>query len=88
MARIETTKATTIPVNKMASSKKEKEKPNLKSFKALAPNITGIDRKKENSAARCREEPSIIAPRIVAPDRDVPGIRDNTWNIPIKKAVV
>ena len=29
--------------------------PNLNNFKALAPNITGIDKKNENSAATNRE---------------------------------
>ena len=40
----------------------------------LAPNIVGIDKKKEYSAAIGREQPSTKAPMIVAPDLDVPGI--------------
>lgn len=83
IAITETTKATIIPVNKMVISSPVKLKPNLTSFNALAPNMTGIDKKKEYSAAMKREEPSIIAPSIVAPERDVPGIKDNTWNIPM-----
>jgi hypothetical protein len=78
IANMDTTKATIIPVNKMAASIPVKLKPNLTNFNALAPNITGIDRKKEYSAAMYREVPSIMAPKIVAPERDVPGIRDKT----------
>lgn len=78
MAKIETIKATAIPVNNIATSIPVKLKPNLSSFKALAPNITGIDKKNEYSAAIYLEVPSKMAPRIVTPDRDVPGIKDNT----------
>ena len=66
----------------------ENAKPNFKSLSKLAPNITGIARKNVNSAATSLEVPSIIAPRIVAPDLDVPGIKDNTWKAPIKSAVL
>ena len=40
----------------------------------LAELITGIAARKENLAASSREIPSILAPRMVAPERDVPGI--------------
>lgn len=78
MAKIETAKAASIPVKRIISSIPVNSKPNLSSFTALAPNITGIERKKEYSAAIYRDVPRIIAPRIVAPERDVPGIKDNT----------
>ena len=49
--------------------------------------MTGIPKKKENSAAAPLEQPSTMAPKIVDPERDVPGIRDRSWNRPIKRAV-
>ena len=78
IAATETTKAVIIPVTRIASSILLKSRPNLYSFKALAPNIMGIDKKKENSAAINLEVPRIIPPRIVAPDLEVPGIKDKT----------
>jgi len=78
MAITETIKATTIPVTNTASSIPVNSKPNFTSFKALAPNITGIYRKNEYSAAILRDVPSIIAPNMVAPDLEVPGTSDNT----------
>lgn len=74
----ETTNATAIPTRRTAASIPVKLKPNLNNLSALAPNITGIERKNEYSAAILLEVPRIIAPRIVAPERDVPGIKDNT----------
>ena len=50
-----------------------KTKPNLINFNKLAPNITGIAKKKVNSAATVRLTPINKAPTIVAPDREVPG---------------
>lgn len=82
IAIIETTKAMNIPSNRMKNWKKLKAKPNFLSFKRLAPNITGIDIKNENSAAKLLESPSIKAPSIVAPDLDVPGIKLKTWKQP------
>ena len=87
IARIEITKAVTIPTSNIAISVPVKAKPNFTSFNRLAPNITGIPKKKLNSAAKGRESPRSIAPKIVAPEREVPGIRANTWNAPIKKAM-
>ena len=46
----------------------------VKILRMLTPNITGIARKNENSAATVLDVPNKIAPKIVAPDRDVPGI--------------
>jgi len=51
---------------------------NFAVFKRLAPSIVGIAIKKENSAAAVRERPRSDAPRIVAPERDVPGISERT----------
>ena len=50
--------------------------------------MTGIAKKKEYSAATKREEPINIAPKMVEPEREVPGIKDNSWNNPIDKAVL
>ena len=49
--------------------------------------MTGIPRKKLNSAAMGRDSPRSMAPRMVAPEREVPGIRARTWNAPMKKAM-
>ena len=74
-----TAKATTHPANRTPSSNAEKCKPTFRTyfshFKALAPNITGIAIKKLNSAATGRAHPSKLAPRMVEPLREVPGIR-------------
>ena len=78
MAQMETPKATTVPTNKTTNSAELKASPNFKSFKKLAPNITGIAKKKVNSAATVREVPISMAPIIVAPEREVPGIRAST----------
>ena len=79
--------ATIIPKSKQISSSKVNKSPNFFSFKRLAPNIIGIARKKVNSVAAARDTPKIIPPIIVDPDREVPGTKDNTWNIPIPRAV-
>lgn len=78
IATTETTKDTIIPVSRIDNSKGVKRKPNFNNFKALAPTITGIERKNENSAATALEVPIKIAPTMVAPDRDVPGINAKT----------
>ena len=78
MAKIDTMNAVDMPTNRMTNSFEVNSNPNLTSFKALAPNITGIDKKNENSAATNLEDPKRIAPNIVAPLREVPGIRDST----------
>lgn len=51
IAIIETTKATIIPVSNINNSVAEKPNPNFNNFNALAPNITGIDKKNEYSVA-------------------------------------
>lgn len=78
IAMIETTNATTIPTIKIMSSAPVKENPNFRIFRRLAPNITGMPRKKVNSAATIRDVPAKIPPMIVEPEREVPGITDNT----------
>ncbi|KAF5045015.1 hypothetical protein DSECCO2_485670 [anaerobic digester metagenome] len=78
IAITETTNATVITVSNTAISVPVKHKPNLTSFNALAPNITGIERKNEYSAATYLDVPRMIAPRIVAPEREVPGINEST----------
>ena len=88
MARTDTTKDTTTPTIRMISSVELKAKPNFTSFRRLAPNITGIARKKVNSAATVREVPARIPPIMVEPERDVPGTTESTWNRPMMSAVL
>ena len=81
IATNDTKNATIIPTIKATSSGELIEPTlirNFTSFRKLAPNITGIDKKKENSVAICLEAPRVIPPSIVAPDLEVPGIKDNT----------
>ena len=42
-----------------------------------APSIAGIAAKNENSVAKSRLTPSMRAPSIVAPEREVPGMSAN-----------
>ena len=65
--------AVAIPISRMAASMDVKWNPNWRTFKRLAPNMTGIARKKVNSAATVRDTPRRSAPTMVAPERDVPG---------------
>ena len=51
-----------------------KKSENSKIFKALAPSIAGTAAKNENSVALCLSSPIARAPKMVAPERDVPGI--------------
>lgn len=46
-------------------------------FKRLAPNMTGIAKKNENSLATVLEQPQYKPPKIVAPLLEVPGIKLN-----------
>ena len=57
-------------------------------FKTEAPSIVGIAKKKENSVETNRDVPKSIAPIMVAPDREVPGISERTWKQPMKKAIL
>lgn len=77
----------TVPTSRQASSIPVNANPNFNTFRRLAPNITGIARKKVNSAATVLDMPIIIAPRIVAPERDVPGSAAATsWQKPMINA--
>ena len=87
ITRIDTTKATIIPVSRIATSIPVKWKPNCTIFSKLAPNITGIAKKNVNSAATVLDTPKSSAPTMVAPERDVPGkIAAMSWNTPINRA--
>ncbi|MNN62086.1 hypothetical protein D3C81_1773620 [compost metagenome] len=55
-------------------------------FKKLMPTITGIAKKKENSAAATVERPATHPPIIVEAERDIPGIMASTWKEPIISA--
>ena len=85
---MDTTNATRIPTTRIITSLAVNAKPNFTSFRRLAPNITGIARKNVNSAATVLEVPTKIPPIIVEPEREVPGITESTWNIPINNAVL
>src|SRR5699024_2157039 len=78
ITKTDTANATAIPRTRANSYSLVKSNQNFNSLKALAPSIVGTARKKVNSAAVTRETPMSKAPIIVAPDRDVPGISDNT----------
>ena len=67
-----------MPTIKTANSVPVKARPNFNSLIKLAPNITGIARKKVNSAAISLEAPMRIPPIMVEPEREVPGIRERT----------
>ena len=90
MANTDTTKDTSVPIIRRIHSDPENIpvfKKYFSSFSPLAPAMTGIARKKENSLATYREQPRMTAPRIVAPLLEVQGIAANTWKQPMKKAV-
>ena len=81
MTNTDTMKETIIPVSSMTEDCKSKKLPffrNFTIFKPLAPNIVGIPKKNENSAATYRDAPIKIPPKIVAPDLEVPGIKAST----------
>ena len=73
-----------MPTSRITASAIEKAKPKRITFNRLAPNITGIARKNVNSAATVLETPIIRPPRMVAPEREVPGkIAAISWNRPM-----
>ena len=77
----DTKNAVSVPVIKTIISVELRLKPsskNFTTFKSDAPSITGIARKNENSAAAVLDTPTHDAPKIVEPERDVPGIKDKT----------
>jgi len=69
----DTIKDTTVPVTSRVSSREVKAKPNFTTFRRLAPNMTGMARKKVYSAATVLDTPMSSAPTMVAPEREVPG---------------
>ena len=77
MAKMETTNATSIP-SRSTTPCTPVNAPNLTIFSSDAPNMTGTARKKVYSAARPRDAPIRMPPRMVAPERDVPGTREST----------
>ena len=76
-ANMETMNATENPTDKTANSNLLKPIPLCLKYETisnkLAPAIVGIAKKNENSAPTFLEQPSNKAPKIVAPDREVPG---------------
>ena len=92
MAMTDTMNATAMPKSRMMISCAPMPKPvsikNFKSFKPLAPSIAGIARKKVYSAATLLEVPIRMAPTIVAPEREVPGMSASIWNTPMSSAVL
>ncbi len=86
ITNMDTTKAVTNPIPKTDHSRVDQIKPAFINFKKLAPNITGMAKKNENSAATVRLKPNHMAPQMVAPLRDVPGIKASIWNKPMIKA--
>ena len=79
MAKMETMKATKAPINNKLHSAALNARPAFNSFKALAPSMVGIAKKKENSAATVREVPKIRAQIIVAPVGVVPVFIYKYW---------
>ena len=90
MHSMETANATAQPVRRIPTSEPEKPPPsarNLTTLTRLAPAMVGTARKNVNSAATVREQPMSIAPRIVAPERLVPGTSARNWNRPMNRAM-
>ena len=89
---IETKNAVTVPTKMISTSCEVRVRSSIKTafapFKSVAPSITGAAIKNENSAAAVRETPSKDAPRIVEPEREVPGIKESTWKQPTLNAVL
>lgn len=89
MTNKETTKATRHPTSKKIASYSPIMPyfiKNLTPLRIEAPNMTGIDKKKENSALALREQDKSMAPKIVTPLLDVPGIKARSCMAPIIKA--
>ena len=49
--------------------------------------MVGMAMKKENSAPALRPTPSRMAPKMVEPEREVPGTRLRAWKQPMYRAV-
>ena len=76
MTTSETAKAVIIPTKRITNSVTVKPKPNLIILISDAPSIAGTARKNVNSEATLLELPSMIPPRIVEPEREVPGMSE------------
>ena len=77
----DTRNETTMPTRSSITSPDVASNPERRNFKTLspdAPSIMGIAIKKENSELAVRETPVSIPPRMVDPERDVPGISEST----------
>ena len=91
ITKSDTKNAVSVPAASTIISVELSVKPsstNFTTFKNDAPAITGIDKKNENSALVDLEHPINIAPRIVTPLLDVPGINANNCIAPIISAVL
>ena len=89
MAARLTTKATTQPTTRTAISVPviaAPERINLTTLSRDAPAITGMARKKVNSATQARDRPSSRPPTMVAPEREVPGMMASICHTPTMKA--
>jgi len=66
--------------NRKGNGRSDEKKPYLRGSERKSEfddfNRMGIARKKENSAAISREQPSSMAARMVEPDLDVPGMME------------
>ena len=63
-----------------------KDTPFFRTLSVVAPSMVGTARTNENSAAAPRDNPSNIAPMIVAAEREVPGKSARHWKQPMAKA--
>ena len=81
---------TVQPTSRISSSMAVKDAPERKNFSslmALAPSMVGMAMKKLNSAAADRPAPMRMPPKMVEPEREVPGTRLRHWNNPMARAV-
>ena len=81
ITKSDTKNAVSVPAASTIISVELSVKPsstNFTTFKRVAPWFTGIAKKNENSAAAVLDTLIVDAPKIVEPERDVPGIKDKT----------
>ena len=89
MANTDTTKDTSVPIIRRIQSDPENIpvfKKYFSSFSPLAPAMTGIARKKENSALAVVDSPATQPPMMVEALRLMPGMMDRHWNRPMVRA--
>ena len=75
-------KAVTKPTAKKGRSLMLRWSRDMNRSKPVARNMVGMARKKENSVAALRDNPVNRPPMMVAPEREVPGMSENTWATP------